>query len=276
MEVRKIDRMEVRKVVAECIGTALLVFFAVGTATLSFGFQLFGTSPAAGVVATALAFGLVLLGLVYTIGPISGCHVNPAVTLGFIVARRMSIKEAVGYWIAQLVGGVIGALLLWAVFSGSEFYSRANIGMGATGYGVHSIIGLGIGTAFLAELILTFLFVLVVLSATSRVASAGFAGLAIGSTLVVVHLIGIALTGTSVNPARSFGPAVVLGGDAMRQVWMFFVGPLAGGAIAAVVWRYVFAPPPVSAAGRVEPTEVPSEAPGQPRPVRIEPAPSPT
>jgi aquaporin Z len=244
--------MLLRKLAAELLGTALLVFFAVGTATLAFGFQLHGGSIAAGVVMTSLAFGLVLLALAYTIGPISGCHVNPAVTLGFVVANRMTLKDAAGYWVAQLIGGVVGALALWAVFSDSGSYSRATTGLGADGWGVHSMIGLGVGGAFMAEVILTFVFVLIVLLATRHATTASFAGLAIGAGLLVVHLIGIPLTGTSVNPARSLGPALVLGGDALRQVWLFIAAPLVGGALAAACSRFLIASPPVPSARRVE------------------------
>jgi aquaporin Z len=250
-----------RKLAAELLGTALLVFFGVGAATLSFGFKLDGGSTAAGVVATALTFGLVLLALVYTIGPVSGCHVNPAVTIGFVVSKRIDFSEAVGYWIAQFVGGILGALALWAVFSGSPQYSRKTTGLGTDGWGAHSIIGLNAGGAFAAEVILTLLFVLVVLSATSHVASAGFAGLAIGMALAMVHLVGIPLTGTSVNPARALGPALIVGGDALRQVWLFIVAPLVGGIIAALVWlTLVVERTDPAAAGHVEPSDLPPAA----------------
>jgi len=249
--------MLTRKLTAETLGTALLVFFGVGAATLSFGFKLDGGSIAAGIVATALTFGLVVLALIYTIGPLTGCHVNPAVTIGFVVSRRMALMEAVWYWIAQFVGGILGALALWAVFSGSPQYSRSGTGLGTDGWGSHSIIGINAGGAFAAEVILTFLFVLVVLAATSHAASAGFAGLAIGMALTVAHLVGIALTGTSVNPARSLGPALVVGGDALSQVWLFIVAPLVGGIIAALVWLLLIAEPDPGAAGRVEPSDMP-------------------
>lgn len=242
--------MLIRKLAAELLGTALLVFFAVGTATLAFGFQLHGNSVAAGVVMTALAFGLVLLGLAYAIGPISGCHVNPAVTLGFLVARRIALKDAAGYWVAQLLGGIVGALALWAVFADTGAYDRVTVGLGADGYGVHSMTGLDLGGALLAEVILTFLFVLIVLLATSHAGTAGFAGLAIGAGLVVVHLVGIPLTGTSVNPARSLGPALVTGGDALEQVWLFIVGPLVGGGLAALCSRFLIPSRPAVSAGR--------------------------
>jgi aquaporin Z len=234
--------MDMRKLFAEFLGTALLVIFAVGVATLSFGFKFDGGSVSAGVVTTALAFGLTVLALAYTIGPISGCHVNPAVTMGFLASGRMSINEAVGYWVAQFLGGIGGALALWGLFSASPTYSRATTGLGTDGWGPkHSLIGINAAGAFGAEVVLTFLFVLVVLGATSRLGSPGFAGLAIGLALTVVHLLGIPLTGTSVNPARSLGPALVVGHDALKQVWLFIVAPMVGGIIAALVYKFLFA-----------------------------------
>ncbi len=243
--------MLTRKLSLEFIGTFVLVFFAVGVATLSFGFKLTGGSTAAGVLTTGMAFGLVLLALVYTIGPITGCHVNPAVTLGFVLSGRMSPSEAVGYMCAQFAGALAGAAALWAVFTGAHGYSRSVQGLGTNGWGSHSTIGLNEGGAFAAEVIMTALFVLIVLSATSHLASASFAGLAIGLGLTVVHLIGIPLTGTSVNPARSLGPAIIVGGDAIKQVWLFIVAPLLGGALAAGVWLLLIAERPDAAAGQV-------------------------
>jgi len=244
--------MLARKLAAEFLGTAVLVFFAVGTATLMFGFRLTGASVAAGVVTTALAFGLVLLALVYAIGPISGCHVNPAVTIGFVASGRMSLSEAFGYWIAQFAGALAGAAVLYGVFSGSPVYSRRATGLGTDGWGSHSMIGLSGGGAFATEVVLTFLFVLIVLAATSHVASAQFAGLAIGLGLTVVHLVGIPLTGTSVNPARSLGPAIIVAGAALDQVWLFIVAPLVGGIVAAITWRTLIAERPTEgAAGQV-------------------------
>ena len=236
-----------RKLVAEALGTALLVFVGVGVATLSFGFKLTGLSLSAGVVATALAFGFVLLALAYTLGPISGANVNPAVTLGFLVSGRMSLSEAFGYWAAQFVGAIVGARLLWAIFSGAPTYSRSVVGLGANGWGPKvSMVGIGLGGAFATEVVLTFIFVLVVLVATSRVGSPGSAGLAIGVALAVVHVIGIPLTGTSVNPARSLGPAIIVGHKALSQVWLFIVAPLAGGALAALGYRYFVPSEPVA------------------------------
>lgn len=244
--------MLVRKLSAELLGTALLVFVGVGAATLAFGFGLHGGSYAAGVVMTALAFGLVLMALVYAIGPVSGCHVNPAVTLAFVVAKRMPLKEGAGYWGAQVIGGIIGALALWAMLSTTEIYSREVVGLGTDGWGANSLIGLGAGGAFLAEGIMSFAFVLVVLLATRHATTASLAGVAIGAGLLVVNLACIPLTGCSVNPARSIGPALVIGGDALRQLWLFIVAPLVGGALAAACSRFLIASRPAAIVGRVD------------------------
>jgi aquaporin Z len=229
-----------RKFAAELLGTALLVFFAVGVATLSFGFKADGTSFIAGVVATALAFGLTLLALAHVLGPISGCHVNPAVTLGALVAGRISLRDAISYWIAQFIGGFVGALVLWGMFSTSPLYSRASTGLGTDGWGASSYIHIGAGGAFIAEVVLTGLFVFAVLGVTSKSANPSTAGLVIGLTLTAVHLIGIPITGTSVNPARSLGPALIIGHTALSQVWLFIVAPLVGGVLAALAHQALF------------------------------------
>lgn len=230
----------VRKLVAEALGTAILVFFGVGVATLMFGFHFDGGSVAAGVVATALAFGLVLLALAYAIGPLTGCHVNPAVTLGALLTGRIPLREAGGYWAAQFAGGILGALLLWGMFNTSPLYRTSRTGLGATGWGTASDIRIGMGGAFLAEVILTAVFVFVVLAVTSEIGNTTHAGAAIGLALTVAHLVGIAITGTSVNPARSLGPALIIGGTALNQVWLFIVAPLLGGAVAAGLQYLVF------------------------------------
>ena len=232
--------MKLRKLFAEMLGTALLVFFGVGVATLTFGFKLAGTSASAGIVATALAFGLVMVIMAYAIGSISGAHINPAVTMGFLVSRRMSLLDAVGYWVAQIIGGIVGAWLLYVIFSGVAGYSTATTGLGTDGYAAQSMINLGAGGAFLAETILTFAFVLVVLTVTTKEASSSVSGLAIGLALATVHLAGIPLTGTSVNPARSIGPALFVGGPAMDQLWLFIAAPLLGGVLAALVSVYLY------------------------------------
>ncbi len=228
-------QLDWKKLVAEFFGTLILVVVAVGVATESFGFHLFGLSFSAGVVTTALAFGLVLGALAYAIGPISGAHVNPAVTLGFIATARMKLGEGIAYIVAQLLGAIAGAYLLYAMMDTSPFYSKSRIGLGADGYGSASHLHVSEGGAFLIEVVLTAVFVMVVLFATHKAAIQGAAGVAIGFGLVVVHLIGIPLTGTSVNPARSLGPALVLGGTALSQVWLFLVAPLVGALVAAII-----------------------------------------
>jgi aquaporin Z len=233
--------LQPKKLLAEALGTAVLVFFGAGVATLTFGFHLAGSSTAAGVVSTALAFGLVLLVLAYALGPLSGCHVNPAVTLGFVVARRMAIRDALGYWVAQIVGGIGGALLLWAVVASADGYHRSTTGLGADGFGSASTIGLDATGAVIAEIVLTALFVFVVLSATRNTAAPQVSGVVIGLALTVVHLVGIPLTGTSVNPARSIGPALVVGGLALSQLWVFIVAPLVGGGLAALAHNAFYA-----------------------------------
>jgi aquaporin Z len=237
----------VRKLAAELIGTGMLVFFGVGTATLMFGFHMDRGLVAAGVVATALAFGLVLLALAYAIGPLTGCHVNPAVTLGALLTGRLPVRDAVGYWVAQFAGGILGALLLWGMFSASPLYSRSRTGLGTDGWGAESDIRIGAGGAFLAEVVLTAMFVFVILAVTSEMGNAATAPMVIGLALAVAHLIGIAITGTSVNPARSLGPALIVGGTALSQVWLFIVAPLVGGVVAAGVYYLLFSrtnPPP--------------------------------
>jgi aquaporin Z len=230
----------IRKCAVELLGTAILVYLAVGVATLMFGFGTTGGSAAAGVVATAFAFGLTLLGLVYMIGPISGSHVNPAVTLGALLTGRIAVPEAIGYWIAQFIGGIVGALVLWGTLSSSPLYHRSITGLGTDGWGKASMIHIGVGGAFATETILTAIFVFVVLRVTSATANAATAAIAIGLTLTVVHLAGIPVTGTSVNPARSLGPALIVGGTALSQVWLFIVAPLIGGALAAGLHRLLY------------------------------------
>ncbi len=223
-----------RKLIAEAVGTFLLVFLAVGAAVFGIAAKVGadGNGPGNGVVGVALAFGLVLLGIAYAFGPISGAHVNPAVTLGMLLGRRMPASEAVGYWIAQFIGAIAagGILKLFVSNFGVTDYTG---GLGTNSYDNGSI---NVGGAFLLEVLLTAAFVLVILLVTERVAAPGFAGIAIGLTLTLVHLVGIPLDGTSVNPARSFGPALFAGGNAMSQVWLFIVAPLVGSVVAVIVW----------------------------------------
>jgi aquaporin Z len=247
--------IDVKRVVTEALGTAMLVFFGVGVATLSFGFGFTGGSTSAGVVATAFAFGLVLLALAYALGPISGCHINPAVTLAFLVGRRIALRDAVGYWVAQVVGGIVGARVLYGVVHSSAAY-RTSMGLGANGFGGKSMVGLDAFGAVLVEVVLTMLFVFVVLTVTRDGSPPLLGGAAIGLALTVVHLIGIPLTGTSVNPARSIAPAVFVGGAALTQLWVFILAPLAGAAAAAGLHRYLFPPTEPEA----EPEAIPAPA----------------
>jgi len=231
-----LDTSIARRCAAELIGTALLVFFGAGMATLSFGFRAFGSSVASGLLITGVAFGLVLAGLWAVIAPVSGCHINPAVSFGAWLSRRMTLMDMVGYWIAQMVGGLLGALLLWGVLVSSPFYSRSRIGLGATGYGSLSLLHASGGGAFLIEVILTAVLVLVILGATRWNATAPAAGAAAGVALALVNIVGIPIDGASVNPARSFGPAIVVGGLPLSQLWLFLVAPLVGGLVAAGVY----------------------------------------
>lgn len=220
--------MQTRAMVSEFLGTLLLVLFAVGSAVL--GVEYIGT------LGVALAFGFMLLALAYTLGPISGCHVNPAVTLGMLCGRRIDARTALTYWFAQFVGGIVGAALLFLLAKQVPGL-RTSGSFGSNGYDGRSAVGIDLGGAFLAEVLLTFLLVFVVLGVTHRVAAKGFDGLTIGLALAAIHLVGIPLTGTSVNPARSLGPALFAGGAALSQLWLFIVAPLVGGAIAALAHR---------------------------------------
>jgi len=231
--------MKNRPLMAEALGMALLVFVGCGTATLIFGFGAAGSSIASGVAVTSLAFGLVLLVLVYAIGPISGCHVNPAVTIGFLAARRITLADAIGYWIAQFAGGIAGAALLYGIFHLSSRYTKA-VGLGANGFGASSLIGTNAGGAFLMEAVLTFLFVFVILAVTRGTSNAAIAGIVIGLALAVVNLIGIPIDGTSVNPARSLAPAIFVGGTSLSQVWLFLIAPLVGGVLSAAVYALLY------------------------------------
>ncbi|MGP3999736.1 MIP family channel protein [Streptomyces sp. 8N706] len=214
-------------VVAEFLGTLLLVFFAVGSAVL--GAEYVGT------VGIALTFGFVLLALAYTFGPVSGCHLNPAVTLGMLLAKRITPRTALEYVVAQLIGAVVGAALLFLLAEQVPGLETTG-GFGSNGYGYRSAVGVNIFGAFLAEIVLTFLLVYVYLAVTRDLVVIGLAGLPIGLSLAVVNLVGIPLTGTSVNPARSLAPALFAGADAMAQIWLFLIAPLVGGALAALVY----------------------------------------
>jgi aquaporin Z len=200
---------------------------------VAFGFRGYGASVAAGIVAVALAFGLVFIGIFAMIGPVSGCHINPAVTIGAYLIKRIKTIDAVSYVLAQLAGGIVGALLLLWVLHSSPIYVKGRVGLGANGYGSLSLLHMSGGGAFLAEVILTAIFVLVVLSATSTDASRAVAGVAAGLTLGLAVLVAVPIDGASINPARSLGPALITGGLPLSQVWVFLVAPAVGGVLAA-------------------------------------------
>ncbi|GHF39987.1 hypothetical protein GCM10010218_21680 [Streptomyces mashuensis] len=250
----RLDPVTTRSIAAEFIGTAALVFFAVGSVALAADFI--------GVLGIALAFGFTLLALAYALGPISGCHVNPAVTLGMLLQRRISVTTAIEYWIAQLLGGILGAAVLF-VLAKQVPGLKTEGAFGSNGYGDRSAVHLTTGGAFLAEVVLTFLLVFVVLSVTHRVAVVGFQGLAIGLALAVVHIVGVPLTGTSVNPARSLGPALFAGGAALSQLWLFIIAPLVGAVLAACA--HLVTHPPHSRAIVADDLAVPEEIEGHVR-----------
>ncbi|WP_076819358.1 aquaporin [Pseudofrankia asymbiotica] len=229
-----------RPCVAEGIGSFFLVLGGVGTAVLAGGFM--------GALGVALAFGLTLVVLVYVIGPVSGCHVNPAVTVGLCVARKIAPKLAGAYIVAQCLGAILAAATVWLIADSGPFgYSAGAQGLGANGYGTHSPIGFGLGGAFLAELVLTGLLVFTVLGATHIQAPPGFAGIAIGFVLAVGNLVAIPVDNASINPARSLGPAVFAGGWALSQLWLFIVAPIVGALLAAAVHLALRAGPQVRA-----------------------------
>jgi aquaporin Z len=218
-----------RKAMAETLGTFILVFFGCGAAVLM-GSQI-------GMHGVAMAFGLAVIAAAYGLGAISGAHLNPAVTLGVVVAGRMSPAEAIPYVAGQLVGAVLGALCVYLIASGRAGYSIAANGLGQNGFGPGYLGEYSLAAALIFEIVATFVFVMVILGATAKSAPAAMAGLAIGLTLVAIHLVGINVTGVSVNPARSFGPAVFVGGRALADLWVFIVAPLAGAALAGAVYR---------------------------------------
>lgn len=221
-----------RKLVAELIGTFVLVFGGCGAAVFSAGFPSVGI----GLLGVSLAFGLTVLGCAYGLGHVSGCHLNPAVTIGLCAAKRFEWKDAAGYIVAQVAGGIAAAgALLFLLKSAPGGYDASAGGLAANGFGDHSPGGYGMGAALFAEILLTFIFMTVILGATSKRAVAGFAGIPIGLTLTLVHLVGIPITNVSVNPARSTGPAIFVGDWAISQLWLFWLAPIVGGALAGLV-----------------------------------------
>ncbi len=212
-----------KKYVAEFIGTFVLVFFACGTAAVVGCSAENGT----GYLLTALAFGLVIVAMAYSIGNVSGCHINPAVSIAMLVSKKMTVNDFIGYVVAQFLGATVGAAALMA-FVGVE-----------SGLGANALYNGSIGLSILIEIILTFVFVISILGVTSKESNGAVAGIVIGLSLTLVHILGISFTGTSVNPARSFGPALLVGGEALASVWVFIVAPLIGGVLAALVYNFL-------------------------------------
>jgi aquaporin Z len=218
-----------RKPLAEFIGTFTLILFGCGAAVIAGG--------DIGLTGISFAFGLALIGMAYGIGSVSGCHINPAVTLGVVASGRMSVAEAVPYIIAQVAGGIAGALVLMIIASGKAEYTFAANGLGQNGWGAGYLGEYTMTAAFVFEVVATFLFLVVILGATGAGAPSAMAGLAIGLALVVIHLVGINVTGVSVNPARSIGPALFVGGKAIAQLWLFIVAPIIGAIAAGILFR---------------------------------------
>lgn len=217
------------KLVAEALGTFILVLFGCGAAVIA--------GPAIGFTGISLAFGLAIVAAAYGIGAISGAHLNPAVSLGMVAAGRMSASEFIGYALAQIIGAVLGAAVLYIIASGKADFAMGEWALGSNGYGPGYLGEYSASAALVFEFVMTFLFVTVILGATGAGSTAGFAGLAIGLTLAAIHLVGINVTGVSVNPARSIGPALFAGGAALSQLWVFILAPLAGGALAGLIYK---------------------------------------
>jgi aquaporin Z len=225
-----------RRLSAEAFGTFWLVFGGCGSAVLAAGFPDVGI----GFVGVSLAFGLTVLTMAYAVGGISGGHFNPAVSLGLAISGRFAYKDLIPYWVAQLVGGILGAAVLYVIASGTAGFAAG--GFASNGYDTLSPGGYGLTAAFVAEVVLTAFFLIVILGSTSKAAPAGFAPLAIGLALTLIHLISIPVTNTSVNPARSIAAAIFAQNGAMGQVWLFIVAPLIGAAVGAAIWKYVLSP----------------------------------
>jgi len=230
--------MNMKKYVAEFIGTFSLVLFGCGTAVVS---GMASAGPAgAGLLGISIAFGFAVVAMAYAIGGISGCHINPAVTIGVLAAGKMEAKVAMGYIVSQILGAILGAGILYVIASGQANFVMGEWALGSNGWGEGYLAEYNTLSAFITETVLTFLFIFVILATTSKFGNGTMAGLAIGITLVLIHLVAIPITGTSVNPARSIGPALFAGGKALAQVWLFIVAPILGAVLAAIVWKLGF------------------------------------
>lgn len=220
--------VSIKKYAAEFIGTLVLVLFGCGSAATAGG--------ELGYLGIALAFGLSIVAMAYVIGPISGCHINPAVSLAMLISRKLTFTDFIGYVASQIAGAIAGSAILYAIIVSAGMPAT---GLGQNGFGPGYGIGISLLMAVIVEIILTFVFIYTILGVTSTASNGNVAGLVIGLTLAFVHILGIALTGTSVNPARSLGPALLLGGQALSQVWVFLIAPLAGSALAVAVYQWL-------------------------------------
>jgi aquaporin Z len=221
-----------KKYLAELLGTFVLVFIGTGSAVVA--------GKNIGFLGIALAFGISVLVMVYAIGQISGCHINPAITIAMLINGKIPSKDAIIYIIMQCIGAIFATMLLLAIMTGRPGYDITTSNLGANGYGADYLGGYSLSSAFITEVVMTFIFLMVIFGATSSKAPAGFAGIAIGLSLAMIHMVSIPITGTSVNPARSLGPALIAGGTALSQLWLFIVAPVIGAIIAAVVWKHLF------------------------------------
>lgn len=230
--------LDMKKQFAEFFGTFSLVLFGCGAAVVA---GVSSTGPSGiGLLGIALAFGLSVVVMAYAIGPITGCHINPAITVSMLVAGKIKLGEALGYIVAQFLGAVAAAAVLYGIQQGLPGFTMGEWALGSNGWGEGYLAGYSLTSAFIAEAVLTFLFLFVIFATTSKLGNGNMAGLAIGLTLVLIHLVAIPITGTSVNPARSFGPAIFAGGKALSQLWLFIVAPLVGGILAAITWKGLF------------------------------------
>jgi len=220
---------DMKKYGAELLGTFVLVLMGCGSAVLA--------GQHIGFVGVAFAFGLSVLAMAYAIGGISGCHINPAVSVAMLAAGKMKAKDTLIYVVMQCIGGIVGAAVVYVIALGMPGYSLAAGGLAQNGYDAQSPLGFSMLSGFATEAVLTFIFLLVIFGSTSDKVPKGFAGIPIGLSLVLIHLVSIPVTNTSVNPARSLGPALIVGGTALSQLWLFWVAPIIGGILAAVVWR---------------------------------------
>ena len=225
-----------KKLISELFGTFCLVLFGCGAAAIAGGSV--GAVSGLGLLGISLAFGLAVVTMAYAIGPISGCHINPAISVGMLVAGKLSAKDTVGYVISQCIGAILAAFVLSLLLNGQEGFTAGEWAYGSNGWGEGYLGNFSMQSAFIAELVFTAIFLVVIHAVTSKLGNATMAGMAIGLTLVLIHMVVIPITGTSVNPARSLGPALFAQGLAMQQLWLFIVAPVAGGILGTLIWKY--------------------------------------